>query len=239
MKIAGLLGIIFAIALHAGFLLFGGLLFPDHKEDKGTLQEVELLSEEEAADEKEEQREEPAPENAEDLATEAEEPPDAAEIMRSLEQSPVADAPALDAASLSAIEAALSGQLGGGGDFAEALSFSSGGRIGGTGKAGALDEKLEEAFSLAEIDQKPRPIFQAAPIYPSAMRGKKLEGVVTVIFVVDPAGKVANPRVEKSTHDAFDRPALDAVKQWRFEPAIKEGQRVACKMRVPIRFQPS
>ncbi len=238
MKIAGLLGIVFAVALHAGFILFGGLLFPDDKEDKGTLQEVELLSEDDAADEKEEQQKEPATENEEELATETEEPPDAAEIMRSLEQSPVIDAPALDAASLSAIEAALSGQLGGG-DFAEALSFSSGGRIGGTGTAGVLDEQLEEAFSLAEIDQKPRPIFQGAPIYPASMRGKKLEGVVTVIFVVDPAGKVANPRVEKSTHDAFDRPALDAVKQWKFEPAVKEGQRVACKMRVPIRFQAS
>jgi protein TonB len=71
------------------------------------------------------------------------------------------------------------------------------------------------------------------------MRGKSLEGVVTVIFVVDSSGKVAGPRVEKSSHAEFDRPALDAVKQWKFEPAVKGGQRVACKMRVPIRFPPS
>jgi protein TonB len=56
---------------------------------------------------------------------------------------------------------------------------------------------------------------------------------------VEASGKVADPRVEKSTHTAFDKPALDAVKQWKFEPAVKAGQRVACKMRVPIRFQPS
>jgi len=63
--------------------------------------------------------------------------------------------------------------------------------------------------------------------------------VVTVTFVVDPAGKVANPKVEKASHPSFERPALDAVRQWKFEPAVKAGQRVGCKMRIPIRFQPS
>ena len=104
------------------------------------------------------------------------------------------------------------------------------------GKAGVLDEDLEKAFSLADIDQKPRAIFQAAPVYPAGKRA--LEVVVSVVFVVDTTGKVTNPRVEKSTDPAFEKPAVDAVKQWKFEPAVKAGQRVSCKMRVPIRFQP-
>ena len=66
-----------------------------------------------------------------------------------------------------------------------------------------------------------------------------LPGVVSVIFVVDASGKVVNPRIEKSSNAAFEKPALDAVKQWKFEPAVKGGQRVACTMRQPIRFQPS
>lgn len=178
-------------------------------------------------------------EKTEEMETESEQVPDASEIVRNLELSAADSAPELEAASLSAIEAALSGQAGSGGDFAEALSFSSGGRIGGMGKTGAMDERLGNAFSLGEIDQKPRAIFQAAPVFPNELRGKKLEGVVTVLFVVDQTGKVAQPRVEKSSHPAFEKPALDAVKQWKFEPAIKGGQRVPCKMRVPIRFQPS
>jgi protein TonB len=76
-------------------------------------------------------------------------------------------------------------------------------------------------------------------MYPTGMRGKKIEGVVTIVFVVDATGRVADPRVEKSTHADFDRPALDAIRQWKFEPAVKAGQRVACRMRAPIRFQPS
>ncbi|HTF88036.1 MAG TPA: energy transducer TonB [Planctomycetota bacterium] len=227
------LGIVGAVIFHAGILLFGGALFHGAKHDQQSRTEVELLSEADAA-EKEEKP--PEPEKTEVLETEEEEVPDAAELIHNLEISAVVDAPELEAASLSAIEAALDGQ-GGGGDFGEALSFNSGGRIGGMGKSGEEKDPLESAFSMSEIDQRPRSLFQAAALYPSEMRGKKVEGLVTVIFVVDAVGKVSNPRVEKSTHTAFDKPAIDAVKQWKFEPAVKGGERVACKMRVPIRFQ--
>ncbi|TAH36822.1 MAG: energy transducer TonB [Planctomycetota bacterium] len=239
MKLSWPLGIFGAVMLHAGMLLFGGLLFPGAKEGPEALAEVELLGADAAPEkDKEPDQPEPASEEAEELEAEAEEAPDAAEILRNLERPASIDAPALEAASLAAIEQALNGP-GGGGDFAAALSFASGGRIGGTGDAGALDQTLGSAFSLAEIDQKPRAVFQATALYPAEMRGKRLEGLVSVIFVVDASGKVTQQRVEKSSHPAFEKPALDAVKQWRFEPAVKAGQRVPCKMRVPIRFQPS
>jgi len=238
MKLALVLGVVAAAGLFVGDVVIEGVLFPSKKKDHGTLQQVELLSDADAQAEKAPEKKAETKPDA--LENETEQPPDGAELTKSLDQPIVpGDAPALEAASLSAIEAALNGQGAAGGDFADALSFSSGGRIGGMGKAGALEEQLENAFSMSEIDQKPRPIFQTAPVYPSEMRGKSLEGVVTVIFVVDSGGKVSGPRVEKSSHPEFDKPALDAVKQWKFEPAVKGGQRVACKMRVPIRFQPS
>jgi TonB family protein len=236
MRFASFICVFGAILLHAAFLLFGGALIPDAQAHEDSLAPVDLLSETEKEDDK---AEEPEETPVEEVTTEAVEAPDASEIIRNLEVPTPADAPALEAASLSAIEAALSGAVGDGGDFAQALSFTSGGRIGGRGQAGALDESLENAFSLAEIDQKPRVLFQAAAPYPAAMRGKKIEGVVTLLFVVDASGKVVNPKVERASHPAFEKPALASVKQWRFEPAVRGGQRVACRMRVPIRFTPS
>ncbi len=234
------LGITCAVLLHVAVILFGKTLFMGHKRNNNVLQQVELLSSQDMAGEKEKEKEKP-PEQEKEMAEEMEEeqPPDAVEIIRNRELSAAASAPALEAASLSAIEAALGGGAGGGGDFAEALSFASGGRIGGMGKAGALDDNLKSAFSLSEIDQKPRPVFQTAPIFPPELSGKKVKGVVNVLFVVDATGKVSSPRVEKSTHPAFEKPAINAVKQWKFEPAIRGGKRVACKVRAPIRFQPS
>ncbi|MBL9147735.1 MAG: energy transducer TonB [Phycisphaerae bacterium] len=237
MKLAWIFGIGAAILLHAAFLLFGGLLFGQHKAAGPAVQEVELVAEDVADERKPDQKEEPEETPAEELSRD-EAPPDANEIIKDLEQ-PAAtdDAPALDNVSLSAIEAALSGVSAGGGDFGETLTFRSGGRIGGTGREGStLQEKFEDAFEMAEMDQRPRPVFQAAPTYPSEMRGKKQEALVTVIFVVDEEGKVQNARVERASHPAFEAPALSAVRKWKFEPGMRGGERVSCRMRVPIRF---
>lgn len=237
MSLWTVLGIVGAVLLHAFILLFGGLIFPTCRPEESTVQEVELLGAEDPSA-PEEEKPEQTPQDPEDLEADAEEAPDAAEIIKSLETPASMDAPALDAASLSAIEQALNGQ-GGGGDFADSLSFASGGRIGGTGTAGGLEQQAEDAFSIEEIDQRPRAMFQTAPVYPAELRAKKVEGVVSLIFVVDPSGKVQTPRVEKSTHPAFEKPALEAVRQWKYEPAVKGGQRVSCRIRQSIRFQPN
>jgi protein TonB len=235
-----LLGIGAAIVLHGLVVTFGGILFLHDDADKGSLQQVDLLSSEEVEKPKEKDKpEEQVVEKKEEMKAEDEPPPDAEELMHDLDRSAVSDAPKLDAASLGAIEQALNGAGGGGGDFADALSFNSGGRLNGTGRGSAMEESIASAFTLAEMDQKPRLIYQSAPLFPSEMRGKKVEGLVTLIFVVDATGKVESPRVESSSNPAFEKPALDAVKQWKFEPAVKGGQRVGCKMRIPIRFQPS
>lgn len=229
-------GIVIAVMLHGGVILFGGTLFASHKKDAGTLQKVELLSDN-AVEEKEKEKEKPKEkeEKTDEIEAETDKPPESAEIIHNMELSAAASAPELEAASLSEIEAALSGQIGKGGDFSQALSFSSGGRIGGMGKAGLMDKDLDNAFNLSEIDQKPKVIFQSVPVYPSSMHN--VEGIVSLFFVVDQTGRVCNPRVEKSTNREFEKPAIDAVKQWKFEPAVKAGNRVSCKMRVPIRFQ--
>lgn len=238
MKLPLCLGVAAAVLVHAAVLLFGGIFFLDDEIDHASIQAVDLLSElesrEEEADEKEPEVQDP--QDADELETPTEEPPDAAEILRNLEAPPTLDsAPALEAASLSAIEAALNGQTGGG-DFAETLSLASGGRIGGTGTGALAEDKVEEAFSLAELDQPPRAVYRESPTYPSELRGKKIEGTVSVQFEVDINGKVTKARVAKSSHAAFEAPALSAVKKWKFEPGIRAGQRVLSKLSCSIRF---
>jgi protein TonB len=97
----------------------------------------------------------------------------------------------------------------------------------------------EMVFSLADLDQQPRAVFQTPPNYPADLRKRKVEGTVYVVFIVDQNGRVVNPRVEKTTHPAFERPALEAIKNWKFEPGVKAGQKVHFKMRVPITFNVS
>ncbi len=237
MSVGTIVAIIGAILFHVFVLLFGGLVFPTGKPEDTNVQDVDLLGAEDPTTKEEEKQPEPQP-DPEELEAETEEAPDAAEMLKALETPSSIDAPALEAASLSAIEQALNGATAMG-DFGESLSFASGGRIGGTGTGSAMDKQLEGAFSLAEIDQKPRIMFSAQPRAPAELRGKKIVGTVTVIFVVDATGKVTNARVEESNHPAFEKPALDAIRQWKFEPALRGGARVNCNMRQPFRFPPS
>jgi periplasmic protein TonB len=93
----------------------------------------------------------------------------------------------------------------------------------------------EALFSLADLDQRPRVIYQPGPLLDSRMRSKA-PGTVYVIFVVDQRGRVEDPIVQSSTDPVFERPALTAVKQWKFEPGKRNGQPVRFRMRVPITF---
>ena len=43
MKAWGFIGIVFAVVLHAGFILFGGLLLPEEKTNHGTTHTVDLV----------------------------------------------------------------------------------------------------------------------------------------------------------------------------------------------------
>ena len=101
------------------------------------------------------------------------------------------------------------------------------------------DEGAGGAFAIADLDQKPRPILQPAPQYPYELRQKKIEGTVSVLFIVDETGRVVNPKIETSPNPGFERPVLEALRQWRFEAAVRGGKKVAARMRIPIRFSAS
>ena len=119
------------------------------------------------------------------------------------------EAPPLD---LSQLELALNPGMGGGGvaDFAVKLPV-------GAGASGDSEGGVDALFSLSDLDQKPRAIYQPGPSLTPALR-KKAPGTVNIIFIVDQRGRVESPMVQSSTLPDFEAPALAAVKQWRFEP---------------------
>lgn len=151
---------------------------------------------------------------------EAEEPPPT----ELTEQSP----PPMD---LSQLEMALDFGMGDGMGGAGSLAV---GRL--TGSDADRDEETAGIFSMADLDQRPRVVSQPPPRYPAELRGRKLRGTVYILFIVDQDGRVVKPKVQKSTHSAFERPALEAVRSWKFEPGKRGGTPVRFRMRVPITF---
>jgi periplasmic protein TonB len=235
-----ILGLLAAVMFHLAVILFGGLLFhkPAGSEKKARVQEVDLLAPEDPAKAKDaktkKEENPPADEPKPEAPLERDDAvPDLKELAKLENAGPAV--PALDALSLSAMEDLMNPSAGGAAGFlSEGGDLASGGQIGGVGKA--VKENGPDLFALAELDQKPRPLVQAPPSYPVELRRRKVEGSVYVLFVVDEQGRVLDPKVEKSSNPEFDPPALAAVRQWKFEPAVKGGQKVRCKMRVPLRF---
>lgn len=127
--------------------------------------------------------------------------------------------------SLSQLELALDGGMGSGvGDFG--LGFQTASNL-----VAAID-----VFELSEVDKGPVRTMAVPPKYPPKLQREKIEGTVVLTFVLDERGRVQNPRVENSTDPAFEKAALDAVKQWMFEPAVKDGKPVRARLRQPISF---
>jgi TonB family protein len=81
------------------------------------------------------------------------------------------------------------------------------------------------------------PIECIAPAYPKILRTKGVEGTVTVAFIVDEYGKVAEEAVVKSANSIFAAAALRAVEMWRFTPATYDGIPIRSIVNVPITFR--
>ncbi len=94
---------------------------------------------------------------------------------------------------------------------------------------------VEELFSVADLDQKPRAIYQPAPVLNSKLR-QQTPATVNLLFVVDERGRVEDIVVQTSSDKLFEAAALSAVKQWKFEPGQRNGKAVRSRMRVPITF---
>ncbi len=92
-------------------------------------------------------------------------------------------------------------------------------------------------FELTEIDAPPRPVNRVRPVYPPHARMRRVEGAVTLEFVVGVDGTVRNAAVIRATPEKiFDEAALRAVRRWTFDPGSKAGRPVVVRVRQALAF---
>jgi len=73
------------------------------------------------------------------------------------------------------------------------------------------------------------------PAYPAEATAAGIEGVVSAEITVNEQGIVTDVRVMDS-NPVLDEAALNAVREWRYDPTIVEGRAVPVKMRVTVNF---
>ena len=83
----------------------------------------------------------------------------------------------------------------------------------------------------------PRALYSPNPEYSDEARRAKYEGVCVLSLVVGPDGLPRDIRVARSLGMGLDEKAIEAVKQWRFNPALKDGRPVAAAINIEVNFR--
>jgi TonB family protein len=101
------------------------------------------------------------------------------------------------------------------------------GRGGGTGGG---------VFRVGGGVSAPRPLSTPDPEYSEEARKAKYQGTCVLWLIVGPDGKPRDIRVSRTLGLGLDEKAIEAVRHWTFEPAMKDGRPVAVQINVEVRF---
>jgi TonB family protein len=83
----------------------------------------------------------------------------------------------------------------------------------------------------------PRLLFKVEPEYSEEARAAKYQGTVLLFIVVQPDGRAAEIRVQRSLGLGLDEKAIEAVQQWRFTPGTKDGIPVPVAATIEVNFR--
>lgn len=95
----------------------------------------------------------------------------------------------------------------------------------------------EQIYRVGGGVSRPVQIKRPAPEYTPEARAAKIEGGVVLEMVVNVQGTTEEIRVVKSLDPGLDRKAIEAVREWTFEPGRKDGKPVAVRVTIEHRFK--
>jgi protein TonB len=87
------------------------------------------------------------------------------------------------------------------------------------------------------VDQPPQASYQAPMAFPPRARAQGVEGYVVFSLLIGITGEIEQLEiVESYPEGVFDEAATQGINQWKFEPAMYQGQAVRAWAKQRIRF---
>ncbi|NBD12460.1 MULTISPECIES: energy transducer TonB [Corallococcus] len=124
------------------------------------------------------------------------------------------------------------------GSFAAPVGNTAYGKANGTAK----DPQDVKGYSapkyvpVYQVDSEPTVASEVKIPYPDEARRAGIEGTVTLSITIDADGKVSNVKVLSGPGYGLNEAARDAIRRFRFKPAIKGGEAVATEMKYSYTF---
>ena len=101
------------------------------------------------------------------------------------------------------------------------------------------DSNNREANTPASELSQPAATRKVDPAYPLQLMRENVAGTVILFAIIHADGTVGNVRVLRGVDDRLDRFASEAVAQWQFQPAMKNGSPVDVEATFQIPFRPA
>jgi len=93
------------------------------------------------------------------------------------------------------------------------------------------------AYHIGGGVSAPTVLYKVEPEYSEEARKAKFQGTVVIFIVVDERGNPRDMRVIRPLGLGLDQKALDAVREWRFNPGKKDGKPVAVQATIEVNFR--
>jgi len=120
------------------------------------------------------------------------------------------------------------------------IGSGSGGGVGsgegpgvGPGRGGGIGGGV---FRVGGGVSAPKELYAPEPEYSEEARKAKYQGVVVLYVEVGPDGRTHNIKIVRSLGLGLDEKAMQAVSDWKFEPAMKDGRPVTVGVNIEVTF---
>jgi len=111
-----------------------------------------------------------------------------------------------------------------------------------------VDQNLARNYQSAHFDQvgqqkygskitEPKLLLYTEAKFSDEARRKSIEGTCILALIVDSNGMPQNIKVRRSIGSGLDEKAVEAVRQYRFRPALANGSPVAVPISVEVNFR--
>lgn len=98
------------------------------------------------------------------------------------------------------------------------------------------EPESDEPIHIGQGVTKPVKTYEPPPRYPEIARKARIQGVVILQSIIDEQGLVRDVKVLRGLPMGLTEAAVEAVRQWRFEPATLRGRPVAVYYNLTVSF---
>jgi len=104
-------------------------------------------------------------------------------------------------------------------------------------QAGAAPAPRNQIYHIGGGVSAPSVVFAADPEYTEKARRAKYQGICVVALIVDEQGNPQRVQVVRHLGMGLDKKAVEAVRQYRFKPAMLRGKPVPVEVNIEVNFK--